>query len=108
MNRHPPEPRIDDEMRARREYACDRRCRWTTYGIETQGDWHSAGCNLNLLWKFRRFDTSEINTQLFNFRDKLGPSHNTYNLKVARFCNRNQASRNVGVGCIYYNPVFWL
>ena len=65
MNRQTTQPRIADEMSPRREHACDRRCRWTTYGIKTERYWHSAGCTLNLLWEFRRFDADEINTQLF-------------------------------------------
>src|SRR5207245_2382197 len=101
MNRQTAQPRVADEMSARRKHACHRRRRWTTYGIKTQRYWCSAGCNLNLLWEVRRFHAYEINAQFFNLRDKLGPPDNTYNLEIARFCNRDQASRNVGVCCVY-------
>src|SRR2546428_13525078 len=86
------------------ENARHRRCRRTAYGIKTQRYWHSAGCNLDLLWKFRRFDANEINTQCFNFRYKLGPPNDTCNVETARFCNRDQASRDLGVGCIDDDP----
>jgi Domain of unknown function (DUF4926) len=36
----------------------------------------------------------------FDFRDKLPPSDNTCNVQIARFCNRDQASRDLGVGYI--------
>jgi hypothetical protein len=41
------------------------------------------------------FNPNEINTQFFNFWDKLGPPHNTYKVEIARFCN--QASRDLGI-----------
>jgi hypothetical protein len=41
------------------------------------------------------FNPNEINTQFFNFWDKLGPPHNTYKVEIARFCN--QASRDPGI-----------
>src|SRR5712671_940854 len=100
MNRHAAQPCIDDKVSPWGENAGQRRCRWTTYGIKTQRYWRSAGCNLNLLWEVRRFHAYEINAQFFNLRDKLGPPDNTYNLEIARFCNRDQASRNVGVCCV--------
>src|ERR1700738_3875616 len=100
MNRQTTQPRVADEMSARRKHACHRRRRWTTYGIKTQRYWCSAGCNLNLLWEVRRFDPNEITTPLFIFWDTLGPSHDTYNLDIARFCDGVQASRNVGVCCV--------
>src|SRR6266404_50587 len=83
MNRQTTQPRVADEMSARRKHAGHRRCRWTTYGIKTQRYWCSAGCNLNLLWEVRRFHAYEINAQFFNLRDKLGPPDNTYNFAIA-------------------------
>src|SRR5258705_6119234 len=100
MDRQTTQPRIADEMSPRREHARDRRCRWTAYGIKAQRYWHSTGCNLNLLRKSRRFDADEINTQLLNFRDNLGPPDNPYNVEISRFCNRDQASRNLGICCV--------
>src|SRR4029077_12946332 len=98
----------DHEMCPRGEDACYRRRRRTTYSIKTQRYWHSAGCTLNLLWEFRRFDNNEIDAQFFNFGDKLGSPNNTYNFEIARFCNRDQASRDRGVRRIYDDPVFRL
>jgi hypothetical protein len=43
---------------------------------------------------------AEISTQLFNFWEKLGPPHNTYNVEIARFCNRDQAARDLGICCV--------
>jgi hypothetical protein len=87
-----------DKMSPRREHACDRRRRWTTYGIKAQRYRHSTGRNLNLLCEFGRFDANEINTQFFNFRDKLGPPDNTYNFEIAR---RSQLSKRK---CRRFNP----
>jgi len=41
-----------DEMSARRERACDRLRPRTAYGIQTQSNWRSARCRLNLLGEF--------------------------------------------------------
>src|ERR1700758_1597532 len=49
VDRQTTQPSIADEMRARRERACDRRCPGPTSSIETERYWHSAGCTLNLL-----------------------------------------------------------
>jgi dihydrodipicolinate synthase/N-acetylneuraminate lyase len=53
-----------------------------------------------MLLEFRRFDADEINAERFKFRDKLGPPDNTSDVKIARFCDRDQASRNLGICCI--------
>src|ERR1700751_5509823 len=36
---------------------------------------------------------------------KLRPPDNTGNFKIARFGNRDQTSRNLGIGCIQYDPI---
>src|ERR1700758_3033205 len=94
VDRQTTQPCIADEVSARRKHVCDRPCRRTTYGIKTERYWHFADCTLNRPGKVGRFDADEINPQHFNFWDKLGPPDNTNDVKVARFCNRDQASRN--------------
>src|SRR5258708_1325346 len=98
MNWQATEPRVADEMGSRREHAGYRRCRRATYGVKPQTYWRTARRISNLLREFRRFDANEVDTEFFTFRDKLRPSHNTYNAEVARFCNCDQASRDVGIG----------
>src|SRR6202012_5424430 len=105
MNGRTTQPRIADEVSIRRECARDCRCRWATHGIKTEGYWHSAGGILNLLRSLGRFDAQEIDPQRFEFRDKLRPPDNTGNFKLARFGNRDQTSRNLGIGCIQYDPI---
>ena len=72
-------------MSARREHACDRRCRWTTYGIKTEEILAFRRLHSESALRFRRFDANEINTQLFNFWDKLGPPDNTITLRSRDF-----------------------
>ena len=95
-------------MTSWRERTGERCCRWATHGIKTERYRHSAGRLLNLLGKLGRIDADEINSPRFEFRDKLMPPDNTDNFEVARFGNCDQASRNLGIGCIQYDPIFGL